>query len=120
MASLSDFRARYPAFAAISDGVVDAWLAEGEAETEAWSEATQDRGSMAYAAHRMAEQGLGTGAAAPAGVTSFKSGTFSAQVSETVASRTGYSATAYGREFIELARRNFAGPRLAWTPPAHV
>ncbi|WP_368655950.1 DUF4054 domain-containing protein [Novosphingobium sp. B1] len=53
-------------------------------------------------------------------MTSFKSGTFSASVSDGVASRTGYDATVYGREFKQLARSLFSGPRLAWSPPSGV
>jgi hypothetical protein len=69
---------------------------------------------MAYAAHRMAEQGLS--GAMVGGVTGFKSGTFSAQLSEQAANRTGFNATIYGREFLSLARINFAGPRTAVIP----
>ena len=69
-----------------------------------------------YAAHRLAELGIG-GGAVPQGVTSFKSGTFSATVSDAVAGLTGFDATVYGREFVALRRAAFAGPRMAWTPP---
>lgn len=119
MATLAAFRVRYPAFAAVDDATVDAWLEEGETEVVGWSEVTQDRGAMAYAAHRLAEQGFGTGVI-PAGVTSFKSGTFSTSIGDSVAARTGFYASLYGREYMALMRRNFAGPRLAWTPPSHV
>jgi hypothetical protein len=51
-------------------------------------------------------------------VTSFKSGTFSASLSDAAASRTGYDATAYGRDFLLLRRRNFTGMMPAWNPPA--
>lgn len=113
--TLSDFRTRYPAFAAVADATVEYWLGEGVAAVIAWPEDDQAKGAMAYAAHRMAEQGLdGSG---PAGVTSFKSGTFSASVSEAAANRTGLHSTLYGREFIQLARRaGLAGPRTAVIP----
>lgn len=114
--TLSDFRTRYPAFAAVADGTVTYWLDEGIAEVAAWNEADQPRGALAYAAHKLAEQGMGTAAGAPQGVTSFKSGTFDASISDQAANRTGFKATIYGREFLELARRSFGGPRLAWTP----
>lgn len=116
MATLSDFRTRYPAFAAVADGTVEYWLGEGAGAVTAWPDSDQDKGALAYAAHRMAEQGLdGTMAG---GITSFKSGTFSANVSEAAANRTGLHSTVYGREFIQLARlASFAGPRTAVIPP---
>lgn len=116
---LPDFRNRYPGFAAVADASVSLWLDEGALEVAAWPILAQDRAAMLYAAHNLAAQGLGAGAI-PAGVTSFKSGTFSATVSDSAAGRTGFASTVYGREYLALARRHFAGPRLAWTPPAHV
>lgn len=118
-AVLASFRMRFPAFASVSDGQIAYWVAVGGTATASWSEADQSTGRLLYAAHNLASQGLGTGAI-PAGVTSFKSGTFSATVSDGLASKTGFAATSYGRDYLALARRNFAGPRLAWTPPAHV
>ncbi|UPT53044.1 hypothetical protein [Synechococcus phage Yong-M3-232] len=113
--TIADFRARYPAFAAVADASVQYWLDEGFAEVSAWREVDQPKGALAYAAHKLAE--TGQGGAIPSGVTGFKSGTFDAQISDGVARRTGFHATTYGREFLDLARRNFAGPRLAWQPP---
>lgn len=108
-------KARYPAFATVADATVDYWLAEAGEDCAGWSDSLRARGEMALAAHRMAELGIVTGAP-PAGVTSFKSGTFSATVSDGVALRTGYESTVYGREFRQLARNLFGGPRLAWQP----
>ena len=116
---LEQFHARYGSFASVADATVQIWLDEAQTETATWSDATRTRGVMLYAAHRLAEQGLGKGAI-PAGVTSFKSGTFSASMSDSIAGRTGFEATVYGREYLALARRQFAGPRLAWEPPAHI
>ena len=110
-------KARYPAFASVADATVDYWLSEAAEDCASWSESLRARGEMALAAHRMAEIGIVTGAV-PAGVTSFRSGTFSATVSDGVASRTGYESTVYGREFAQLARNLFGGPRLAWQPSA--
>lgn len=111
------FRARYAAFAALDNAVIQGWLDEGQTETASWAEDTRARAVMAYAAHRLAEGGQGTGNIA-AGVTSFKSGGFAVTVSDEASARTGYAATVYGREYLEIMRRNFAGPRLAWNPPA--
>lgn len=112
-AVLAAFRLRYPAFVTVTDGQASYWLAEGGAQVVAWADADKQAGRLAYAAHKLAGQ---TGEA-PEGVTGFKSGTFSAQLSEQAANRTGFHATVYGREFLTLARRQFAGPRLAHTPP---
>ncbi|UAB76964.1 DUF4054 domain-containing protein [Erythrobacter sp. SCSIO 43205] len=117
--TVAQFRTRYAAFADVASETVQYWLDEADGDTGNWSDETRPRGVMAYAAHKMAEQGLGTGAM-PAGVTSFKSGTFSATVSDAQAGRTGFNSTVYGREFLDLARRNFGGPRLAYEPNVSV
>jgi hypothetical protein len=117
--TLAEFRALYPAFDAVGDATVQAWLDKGETETANWPDANRDDGIMLYTAHRLTTQGLGSGAI-PAGVTSFKSGTFSATVSDGLASKTGFAATSYGRDYIDLSKRLFGGPRLAWTPPTSV
>lgn len=112
----SDLKARYPAFAAVDDATVDVWLADAAQDCVAFPEDYRARAEMAYAAHRLSEIGYGAGAI-PAGVTSFKSGTFSATVSDGLASATGFNASVYGREFMALRRAYFSGPIMAWTPP---
>ncbi|MEY4838687.1 MAG: hypothetical protein RLZZ475_2546 [Pseudomonadota bacterium] len=113
----SDTKARYPAFAAVLDATVQIWLDDAATYADAtWPDADRRAGVMAYAAHKMAELGIGT-TVVPLGLTSFSSGTFKATVADKTASATGFDATVYGREFAALRRRNFAGPRLAWTPP---
>lgn len=112
----ANLKARYPAFAAVDDAIVQTWLEEGAADCATFPETMRARAEMAYAAHRMAELGL-VEAALPAGVTAFKSGTFSASVSDAVAARTGLDTTIYGQELKDLRRRAFAGPRMAWSPP---
>lgn len=114
--SSGDLTARFPAFAAVSGVTIAYWIDEGEAQTASWPDTGRDRAVMAYAAHRMAELGIGS-TSIPVGVTSFKSGTFSATVSDSVAGLTGMDATVYGREFVTLRRVAFAGPRMAWAPP---
>lgn len=116
----AELQARYPAFTDVADWTIDLWIAEGEEETATWPDTVRARAVMAYAGHRMAEQGLGTASAFGQGVNSFRSGSFAASLSDTAANRTGLSATIYGREFLDLARRYFGGPRLAWVPPADV
>lgn len=115
--TLALFRMRYPAFVAIDDGLIGYWLTDaGALVGDSWAEASRVPARIAYAAHKLVETGALSGAV-PAGLTSFKSGTFSATVSNETASLTGLDATLYGREFLKLRRATFAGPRLAWTPP---
>lgn len=115
--TMAMFRLRYPAFASVSDGLISYRLYEALGFVgDEWPEAGRTIARTAYAAHKLAEAGSISGSI-PAGLTSFKSGTFSATVSEGMASATGFDATVYGREFIALRRIAFAGPRLAWTPP---
>lgn len=116
--TLADFRIRYPAFAATADATIEAWLADGDAGTTNWPDDDRARAVMLFAAHNLSIGGQG--GAIPAGVTSFKSGTFSATLSDAAASRTGYSATVYGREYLDLVRRHFAGPFSAWSVPTNV
>lgn len=113
--STNDLASRYPAFEAIEHSVIRTWLDDAAIECAAFPDDTRARAEMAYAAHRMAE--IGVIKTVPAGVTSFKSGDFSASVDASVASRTGFASTVYGREFNQLRRRHFAGPIAAWTPP---
>lgn len=112
---LAMFRLRYPALASVEDGQVGYWLADAlNLVGTSWGD-SQDVGRLAFAAHQVAGSVSG---AIPAGVTSFKSGTFSATVAESIAALKGFESTVYGRELLALRRTLFAGPMLAWTPPA--
>ena len=114
---LALFRLRYPAFAAVSDGLISYRLFDALTEVgDNWPDAQRTNARLAWSAHKLAEAGS-LGGAVPQGVTSFKSGTFSATVSDSVAGLTGMDATVYGREFVALRRAAFAGPRMAWAPP---
>lgn len=111
------FRLRYPAFVAVSDGLISYRIYDAITEVDSnWPDAQRTNARLAWSAHKLAEAGS-LGGAVPQGVTSFKSGTFSATVSDAVAGLTGLDATVYGREFVALRRVAFAGPRMAWTPP---
>jgi hypothetical protein len=115
-ALLVQFRLRFPAFATVDDGTVGYWLADAaNTAGTSWGD-DRDVARLLLAAHNVAQ----ANASIPGGVTSFKSGTFSATVSDMAANRTGFSATPYGREYLDLMRRNFAGPISAWVPPAYV
>lgn len=108
-------RLRYPAFASVRDSIISYWLTDAERIVTAdWDEAERDPATMALAAHNMAMAGALQVEAGqiPAGVTSFRSGSFSVTVSDAQASATGYEATIYGREFAAMLRRNCGGPVL--------
>ena len=95
--TLAVFRVRYPQFATTSDGQVSYWLYDSLPMVSGWAD--QATASALYAAHRL------TLASQPQGVTSFKSGTFSATVSDAQASRTSWNATPYGIEFLAMVKR---------------
>lgn len=114
----ADLKERFPAFAGVSDPTVQYWLTDAERTvTEDWGD-DYKVGLMTLAAHEMVVAcvaGLPS-SAIPAGVTSFRSGTFSATVSETAANASaagGFSATKYGQAFAIMLRRNRGGPFLA-------
>lgn len=114
---LALFRVRYGAFASVADGTIGYWLGQAAAAIgEAWIEDSRDPARLAWAAHMLSENSAVAGAI-PAGVTSFRSGAFSATIDASVASLTGLKATIYGREYLAYRRASFSGPVLAWTPP---
>lgn len=112
----SEFKAWYPAFAAVSDATIDARIAwvNGRDVDRSWSEADFRYGIMAAAAHRMVKAGVPGIAAdqtsefAAKGVTSFKSGSFNVSFSEAAANRasgTGWESTSYGADYLDLLRK---------------
>lgn len=116
-----DLKQRYPAFAAVADATVEYWLTDARLiVTSDWIENDRANAEMALAAHNMARQGLGSGSIGGggdmAGVTSFRSASFSVQFdSATVkaAATGGYGSTIYGQDFAVYLRRNRGGPFLA-------
>lgn len=112
-AEVAALRARYPAFASVPSATIRYWLDDAARFVDSsWTDADRPIGLLACAAHHMAMNGLGSEAATPQGVTSFKSGTFSATVDAHQAGRTGMSATRYGQEFLMLTRRNRGAARV--------
>jgi hypothetical protein len=112
----ADLKTRYPAFAAVPDATVEYWIGDAQRFVdEGWREADYGPALLSRAAHEMALAGIGASSGIPEGVTSFKSGSFSASISDAAAQaqvKGGLQATRYGREFAAILRRNFAGPRL--------
>lgn len=119
----ADLKARYAAFAAVEDATIAYWLTDAHRFVDQSWPIFDDYGPalIAAAAHNMARANV-TGIAggdvsgfAAAGVTSFKSGTFSAQFSETAVGKAvdgGWGSTIYGDEYLALLRRNKGGPRV--------
>ena len=113
---LTAFRIRYPKFAAVGDGAVLYWITDAARFVgETWRATDRDPATLAYAAHMLADTGALT-STIPAGVTSFRSGAFSATIADGIAALTGFASTAYGREFLALRRANFAAPFLVGDP----
>lgn len=118
----ADLKTRYPAFAAVADQTVQYWLTDAQRFVDtSWREVDYAPALMAAAAHWMARAGLGVGPAAgiPAGVTSFRSGSFSVQIAEGAASASaagGWASTIYGQEYRGMLYRNKGGPRATGCP----
>lgn len=117
--TLAQFIAMFPAFATLTQGPYDLYVAKAEKRAAVCLGDFYQDGVELLTAHLLAKAGIGVdpGMAmlASTGATSFKSGTFSASISESVASsraRGGYQATPYGQEYAILLRENCGGPRL--------
>jgi hypothetical protein len=115
---IASFRLRYPAFDALDDGRISYWLADAGPLVASWAADSQETARLAWSAHNLAASGALSAGVDMTGMTSFKSGDFSASFADKIASQQGLESTPYGREFIALRRASFAGPRLAWQPPA--
>lgn len=111
---IAELRAMFPAFIPVADATIALWLRKSDASVAHWPTEDQNYGALLLAAHNMATLGLGKGTA-PAGVTNFKSGTFSVTMSEKSASATGYASTIYGRQYLDMCQRIFGGARLVRT-----
>ena len=117
--ALADFQALYP-FPALTEAPYAAWATKAEARVgENYGDEQQDATEL-LTAHLLAMNSAGVTSAAATlattGATSFKSGDFSATISESVAAtkaKGGYGATPYGLQFAEIQRRLFGGPVLA-------
>lgn len=111
--TIADLKARYPAFDAVDDAIIQYWLDDSARYVDTrWSEADYPVGRILVAAHHMAAMGMGDDAALPKGVTDFRSGTFSASQTGEAANSSGFAATRYGEEYLSLLRRNIGGMRI--------
>ncbi|MFK4871662.1 DUF4054 domain-containing protein [Novosphingobium sp. ZW T3_23] len=117
--TLDQFKAQFPAFSTLTEEPYDAWATKAERRVgESYGDEQQDATEL-LTAHLLAINGIGlpagTGTLAATGATSFKSGTFSATLSDSVVAQRakgGYGATTWGQQFQEIQRRLFGGPRL--------
>lgn len=118
-------KAYYPAFASVADQTVQLYLdrAASSDVDQTWREADYASAIMAAAAHKMVRAGVSFGGGVagdlPAGLTSFKSGSFSVGFSdEAVKAQVagGWGSTTYGQDYAALLRTNKGGPRVAAGP----
>lgn len=118
------FAAAFPAFSSVSSASYDFWEARALAVTEPLSDCLAgdfDYATMLLTAHYLELNGRGAGATAgqvsiPGGLTSFRSASFSATLTEKAANAAisgGYGSTRYGEEFLIYLRRYAATPFLA-------
>lgn len=116
--TLDAFKALYP-FPTLTEIPYAAWATKAEARVgENYGDEQQDATEL-LTAHLLATNSVGFSAAASTlaatGATSFKSGSFSATISESVVSKRaagGYGSTTWGQQFAAIQRRLFGGPML--------
>jgi hypothetical protein len=112
----AELKAKFPAFAAVDDTVVNAALSDAARMVdESWLEGDFKNGRMLYAAHTMTLDGHGTGSDLAgyqmAGLKSIQSGSLSATFDNGAAGGgSSLATTSYGRRFLELLRVNRGGP----------
>ena len=127
--ALADFRARYPEFTPVLDGLAAGVLMEaGLFVDETWRDSDRAPAVLALAAHLLAREGepgrsstlaaggsLATAPGSLGAVTGMSVGDVSVSYSDAAsasssgegASSSDYSTTAYGRLFLRLRARNF-------------
>ena len=114
MATVADFRAKLPQFAAVADETIQTYLDDaGRTVTDAWGD-DEDTAQIYLAAHLMSMAGIGpeAGAAGMAPLKSFSSG----GVSMTKDDRKGdYGLTSFGRLFWPIWRSYHGGPFVTGT-----
>lgn len=112
------FKARHPEFAGLTDPRIQAVLDEAIPHVgEDWLERDRQPAQMYLTAHMLVMEGalLATSAqvGGVAGIGSVKVGDVAVTLKGTAsggASSSPYDQTSYGQRYLELLRRNFAGP----------
>lgn len=117
--SLATFQAMFaPAFDALTQPQYDAWITQAERLVGENYGDDQLFATELLTAHLLSINNIGTGQAGSIGATgavSFRSGAFSATLSDAVVAQRakgGYGATVWGQQFQDIQRRLFGGPRL--------
>lgn len=118
----ADLIARYPAFANVAVPTLEYWITDSaRGVATSWIEGDYQPARLALAAHNMTLAnvpgiaGSDVAGFAAAGVESFRSGAFSANFSADAVKAAvagGLESTAYGREYMDLLRKNRGGPRV--------
>ena len=117
----AQLKAKFPAFAAVPDVTVDAYLADAfvSGVDTSWPEAQYATAGMAFAAHQMAKFGIGdhgqVAGYARQGVTGLRSGSFSVNLDPSKARAVALgelNATPYGQEYKRLLEAVKGGPRI--------
>lgn len=113
------FKARYPEFAPVSDDLVTLVLQEAIAQVgDTWVEKDRARAQMLLAAHTLTMEGepgrttTGQGSAGTGPIKRDKVGDVETEFAMPSASNgssglSGYMLTSYGKDFLDLMRRNF-------------
>ena len=101
---------RFPAFAAVSDSVIEAALVRARRVVDdSWMADDRAEAEMLHAAHEMVMEGLGTNREAQlAGFKRLKLGSLELE-RDTGATTTGFNATTYGQRFRQILKRNKPG-----------
>jgi len=109
--SAADLKARFPAFSAVDDTVVDSALGEAARKVdETWTEADFAQARMYYAAHVMTLDGLGTSREAKLlGFKRIKVGSLELERGGDGSVAGDLASTTYGKRFLDLVRCNFGG-----------
>lgn len=110
----AEFKARFPAFAAVDDAVIGTAISEASSRVDTnWIDTDYQPAIFYLAAHNLTLDGLGTGAEAQVaaqgmmGFQSISSGQLSlTRGSGASASAGSYSSTSYGARFAQIMRRN--------------
>ena len=120
--TVADVKALWPVIANVEDATISFWLTQAHASVDqSWIESDYVPALAAVAVHKMIERGVAglkasaVSGLAAAGVTNFKSGTFSASFSDAAAAQAaegGWGSTAAGREYLRLLRASKGGARV--------
>lgn len=119
-ATPAGLKARYAAFAAVSDDTIQYWLTDSLRSVDAsWIEGDRAVAEMALAAHNMEGNGVagisGAIVGIPAGVERFRSGDMDVSFNgDAIKAQVegGYGASKYGLEFQALLRKSKGGTRI--------